>query len=595
MILLNYLSNNRLFHSFYRTTCILSIKLWHILLFICVSIVIIVIGLISIYLRNKNLRSNSIEQNVNVYNNTFHIGWFNASPDNYERSILSINSKLIAPTILVNQGDIINLTIINESFEPITIHWHGLLQMNTLDMDGVPGVTQCSIEPNETFLYKYKTMNQSGTYWYHSHYSIQYGDGLKGILIIKDVNDPFQYLYEDEDILQLTDWYHIPLHILLRTYLSPGMLDPVPDSSLINGIGQFNCTLNKTCSYYRSFIRIGTTKRLRIINTSVYAKITLTIDQHQMRIIEADGIYLDGNKYVKTLRLNPGQRYSILITANKQFISQTYWIRTTIHPFVDYNNQYNSSIQPNAYAILQYINNDDNMDININNNLFPSINSLTNDDFIINQSISNGEIFSDESGLIPMNLQEYKVPKSPNIRTFIFDSKHQGSNPGYFYFNNQTFIHPINETLLSLLIYKNSSSAQLSWPLTISIETNDIIDIIINNIDYASHPFHLHGHHVWILAQGNSSQGYFNQSTYNNIIYNEQNPIYRDTFTVNPYSYLVFRFKANNPGIWMLHCHNDWHLQVGMALIFIESSQLIKQYYLKNNLTNSIPKQCYHY
>ncbi|CAF4451949.1 unnamed protein product, partial [Adineta steineri] len=72
-------------------------------------------------------------------------------------------------------------------------------------------------------------------------------------------------------------------------------------------------------------------------------------------------------------------------------------------------------------------------------------------------------------------------------------------------------------------------------------------------------------------------------------------PIYRDTFTVNPYSYLVFRFKANNPGIWMLHCHNDWHLQVGMALLFIESSQLIKQYYLKNNLTNSIPKQCYHY
>jgi hypothetical protein len=47
------------------------------------------------------------------------------------------------------------------------------------------------------------------------------------------------------------------------------MLDPVPDTGLINGIGQFNCTSNRTCSYYRASIRSGITKRFRIINTSV--------------------------------------------------------------------------------------------------------------------------------------------------------------------------------------------------------------------------------------------------------------------------------------------------------------------------------------
>jgi hypothetical protein len=51
-----------------------------------------------------------------------------------------------------------------------------------------------------------------------------------------------------------------------------------------------------------------------------------------MRLIEADGINLDGNKYVPNLRLSPDQRYSVLITGKLNF-SKSYWIRATIHPF----------------------------------------------------------------------------------------------------------------------------------------------------------------------------------------------------------------------------------------------------------------------
>ncbi|CAF4685183.1 unnamed protein product [Rotaria sp. Silwood2] len=200
-------------------------------------------------------------------------------------------------------------------------------------MDGVSGITQCAILLNQSFVYTYSTGDQSGTYWYHSHYAIQYGDGLKDALIIKDQNDPWKIFYQDEEVLQITDWYHTSAHTLLRSYLYPGTLDPIPDTALINGIGQFNCTLNETCSYYRATIRAGTTKRYRIINTSVYATMTLTIDQHQIRLIEADGIYLDGNKYIRALRLSPGQRYSVLVTAKEKF-SSSYWIRATIRPFV---------------------------------------------------------------------------------------------------------------------------------------------------------------------------------------------------------------------------------------------------------------------
>ena len=103
-------------------------------------------------------------------------------------------------------------------------------------------------------------------------------------------------------------------------------------------------------------IQAGRTKRYRIINTSVYARITLTIDQHQMRLIEADGIYLDGNKYIpQSLRLSTWSTlFSINYWKTKSVLS-SYWIRATIHPFVEYNNRsIIMSNQPNVTAILQY-------------------------------------------------------------------------------------------------------------------------------------------------------------------------------------------------------------------------------------------------
>lgn len=52
-----------------------------------------------------------------------------------------------------------------------------------MEMDGVNGITQCPIAPGDSFTYKFLAM-QYGTTWYHSHYSLQYGDGLLGPLTI---------------------------------------------------------------------------------------------------------------------------------------------------------------------------------------------------------------------------------------------------------------------------------------------------------------------------------------------------------------------------------------------------------------------------
>lgn len=48
--------------------------------------------------------------------------------------------------------------------------------------DGVNGVTECPIAPGDNFTYTFRAM-QYGSSWYHSHYSVQYADGLHGPLV----------------------------------------------------------------------------------------------------------------------------------------------------------------------------------------------------------------------------------------------------------------------------------------------------------------------------------------------------------------------------------------------------------------------------
>ena len=90
-----------------------------------------------------------------------------------------------------------------------TVHWHGVRMLNNTGMDGVPGVSQCPISPGESYTYRFRA-TQYGTTWYHSHFSLQYAEGLWGPLVIKG---PATANY-DEDLgtLVLQDWSHTSIH-----------------------------------------------------------------------------------------------------------------------------------------------------------------------------------------------------------------------------------------------------------------------------------------------------------------------------------------------------------------------------------------------
>jgi FtsP/CotA-like multicopper oxidase with cupredoxin domain len=60
------------------------------------------------------------------------------------------------------------------------------------------------------------------------------------------------------------------------------------------------------------------------------------------------------------------------------------------------------------------------------------------------------------------------------------------------------------------------------------------------------HPIHLHGHTFQMVNDGSAR---------------------KDTINVLPMTAVEIDIAADNPGQWMLHCHNTYHLETGMATV----------------------------
>ncbi|KAK3669153.1 hypothetical protein LTR78_010966 [Recurvomyces mirabilis] len=184
----------------------------------------------------------------------------NKLADGFARQVYLINGQQPGPLIEANQGDILEVTVFNDLDVENTIHWHGLLQRGTPDMDGVPGVTQFAIPPGGNFTYHMPLGDQYGFYWYHSHFKSYYNDAIRGPLLIHpspSLRRPFQSLAqteaEESALLQaekdatpllLADWYHDPSNAVYQQYFRTGAFPGCVDSLLANGHGRVQCLPN---------------------------------------------------------------------------------------------------------------------------------------------------------------------------------------------------------------------------------------------------------------------------------------------------------------------------------------------------------------
>ncbi|MDB6111267.1 MAG: multicopper oxidase protein [Pedosphaera sp.] len=118
------------------------------------------------------------------------------------------NGQVHGPTIEAVEGDRVRIYVTNRLPAPTSIHWHGILLPN--GMDGVAGLTQKSIQPDETFKYEF-TLKQHGTHMYHSHHDemTQMALGLMGLFIIQPKNPKGPQPDRDFAFL-LSEWKIVP-------------------------------------------------------------------------------------------------------------------------------------------------------------------------------------------------------------------------------------------------------------------------------------------------------------------------------------------------------------------------------------------------
>ncbi len=216
----------------------------------------------------------------------------------------AVNRQVPGPRLQFTVGDRVRLIVRNNLPEGTTIHWHGLLVPNT--MDGAGNVTQPPIPPGKSFTYEF-IATQAGTFFYHSHASVdrQQGLGLYGALIVVPKNRMSEPRADAEYTLQLQEW------TFKEGYTFPSMVMEglLPNYFTINGKAYPSTdTLH---------LKIGQTVKLRFIGSNNNFIHPMHIHGGAFEVVARDGNTLApaGRFKADTLNIGPGQRYDVIWTA----------------------------------------------------------------------------------------------------------------------------------------------------------------------------------------------------------------------------------------------------------------------------------------
>ncbi|GAA0958605.1 MULTISPECIES: multicopper oxidase family protein [Streptomyces violaceusniger group] len=115
----------------------------------------------------------------------------------------SFDGRAPGKELRVSAGDTVAAELSNQLPDKTatSIHWHGLALRN--DMDGVPPATQTAVRAGSTFTYRF-IADTPGTYFFHPHVGVQLDRGLYAPLIVEDPKEPLAY--DDEWVVVLDDW-----------------------------------------------------------------------------------------------------------------------------------------------------------------------------------------------------------------------------------------------------------------------------------------------------------------------------------------------------------------------------------------------------
>ncbi|KAK9670201.1 hypothetical protein RND81_13G185300 [Saponaria officinalis] len=519
-----------------------------------------------------------IQSEAAVKKYQFDIKVKNVSRLCHAKPIVTVNGMFPGPTIYAREGDNILVNVTNHAQYNMSIHWHGLKQYRNGWADGPAYITQCPIQTGKSYTYNFNVTGQRGTLWWHAHISWLRATVYGAIVIMPKQGTPFPFPQPHfEANLILGEWWNSDVETLVKQGNALGLPPNMSDAHTINGKPGplFPCSEKHT---YVIEVEQGKTYLLRIINAALNDELFFGIANHTMTVVEIDAVYVKPFT-TNSILIAPGQTTNVLVHANQN--PNRYFIaaRAFDDAPVPVDNK-------TATAIFQYK--------GVPKTLIPKLPLLP---------LPNDTTFalSYNQKLKSLNTPKFPANVPLKVDRKLFITVGLGTNPCpscvngtrlAASLNNITFVMP--QTALLQAHYYNISGVfrtdfpdkpptpfnYTGAPLTANLRTvvqgtrvskikfNSTVEVVLqdtNLLTVESHPFHLHGYNFFVVGTG---VGNFDPAK-DPAKFNLVDPPERNTVGVPTGGWTAIRFRADNPGVWFMHCHLELHTGWGLKTAFV--------------------------
>lgn len=191
---------------------------------------------------------------------------------------------------------------------------HGIRQLRTGWADGPAYITQCPIQPGESYVYNFTVSGQRGTLLWHAHILWLRATIHGAIIILPKPGVPYPFpMPHGEEVLILGEWWKSDVEAVIDEAMSLGSAPNVSDAHTINGHpGPMSNYPGQ--GGYNLAVLPAKTYLLRIINAALNTELFFKIAKHKLRVVEVDATYVK-LFHTDAILLAPGQTTSVLVTA----------------------------------------------------------------------------------------------------------------------------------------------------------------------------------------------------------------------------------------------------------------------------------------
>uniref|UniRef100_A0A0E0DSG3 Laccase n=1 Tax=Oryza meridionalis TaxID=40149 RepID=A0A0E0DSG3_9ORYZ len=507
------------------------------------------------------------------------------------KSVPTVNGQFPGPKLVVREGDTLVIRVINNINNNVSFHWHGIRQVRSGWADGPAYITQCPIRPGGSYVYRFTVTGQRGTLWWHAHFSWLRAT-LYGPLVIlppRGVAYPFPKPHREVPLL-LGEWFNADPEAVIKQALQTGGGPNVSDAYTFNGLPgpTYNCSSSNDTFKLR--VRPGKTYLLRLINAALNDELFFGVANHTLTVVQADASYV--KPFAATaLVISPGQTMDVLLTAAASPPSRSFAIAVA-----PYTNTVGTFDNTTAVAVLEY-NGVVTSAAALRSLPLPSLPAYNDTGAVANFSASFRSLASAQyPARVPQTVDRhffFAVGLGADPCQSPVNGTCQGPNNTRFAasMNNVSFVMPRTSLLQAHYQRRYNGVLTANFPAAprtpfnytgtppnntfvthgtrvVPLSFNTTVEVVLQDtsiLGAESHPLHLHGYDFYVVGTGFGNYDASNDTAKYNLV----DPVQRNTISVPTAGWVAIRFVADNPGVWIMHCHLDVHLSWGLSMAWL--------------------------